>query len=56
MLENGMVLYTEPEEMPEPVCPECGRVCEYLYKRDYEILGCEHCIKEVDAFEELYYD
>ena len=53
MLENGMVLH-EPEDMPEVKCPECGLPCDVLYKRGHEVLGCENCIREVDAFDELY--
>lgn len=51
-VENPVIAY-EPEEMPDIECPECGMICYTLYKRDFEIVGCENCIKEVDAYEEL---
>lgn len=38
-------------EEKEPVCPVCGKDCESFYKHEHEILGCDRCIKIVDAFE-----
>lgn len=37
-------------------CPECGKVAETLYISNVndEILGCENCIIEKDAYEVLY--
>ncbi len=34
------------ETQDEPVCPLCGSTrCDYLYRRDGEIIGCEDCIR-----------
>ncbi len=44
-------LATEEEE--EPVCPVCGKKCEDFYKYNNEIVGCDMCIKKVDAYEEM---
>ena len=58
--ENPLITIMErdglPDFLPDPVCPECGKVCETIYKRKigvaiYEILGCENCIEDVQAWE-----
>lgn len=37
----------------EPRCPVCGEVCENVYKDSYgEIVGCNECLTEHDAWEE----
>ncbi len=36
-----------------PTCPICGAECEKIYKWAGEIVGCEECIEEVDAWEVL---
>jgi hypothetical protein len=40
------------EEKPV-FCPVCGEECDTLFKRDGETVGCEMCIEEVDAYEEM---
>lgn len=42
-----------PDEGPVPHCPVCGSECEHVYRKDMtdEILGCENCITEQDAWE-----
>ncbi len=50
-VENGMVDYTEPK-YKVPVCPVCGETCRWLYKREGEVIGCDECVEEVDAWEE----
>lgn len=40
-----------PDEPDYPCCPVCGEKCERLYKQGDEILGCENCIVEVNAWE-----
>lgn len=41
------------EPPPAPVCPECGNVCDRFYKtRRGQILGCEWCVSEVDAWDD----
>ena len=37
----------------EPICPVCGAVCETVYKADGEIVGCDECLTQVDAWEAL---
>lgn len=34
-------------------CPICGEECETFYKRLNDVLGCEKCIDEVDAYEHV---
>lgn len=37
-----------------PVCPVCGRECEYAFvDRSQEVMGCEHCIEKKNANEVL---
>lgn len=40
-----------PDEPRRPHCPVCGEECEQMYKRGNEILGCDNCIVEVNAWE-----
>ena len=33
-------------------CPVCGSECNLYYKNeDHEIVGCENCVHEIDAWE-----
>ena len=35
---------------PDPVyCPVCGDEAENFYLQDGIVIGCEHCVTEVDA-------
>lgn len=35
-----------------PICPVCGDECETIYRNsDYEIVGCDECVKTYDAWE-----
>ena len=36
-----------------PHCPVCGSECEHVYLESFtdNILGCENCISEEDAWE-----
>ena len=43
--------WLEPTEGEMPKCPVCGEECETLYRDSNDIVGCEHCIKTVDAYE-----
>jgi len=39
-------------EEPLPVCPNCDSECEWVYRNpNNEIVGCEHCLDRVDAYE-----
>ena len=50
-------MFAEQRDMkvpPElvPRCPVCGQECETVYKtKDYEIVGCDLCLRPVDAWE-----
>lgn len=37
-----------------PICPICGAECVTLYEAElcgiYEIVGCEECVREMDAW------
>lgn len=43
------------EDEKEPICPICGKECESFYKHKASgvIIGCDVCIKVVDAYEEM---
>lgn len=37
-----------------PICPICGEETDTIYKdREGEIVGCDECIRSVDAWEVL---
>ena len=48
MIENGMVVYDEPA-YDAPVCPVCGEECEWIYKKDGEVLGCDNCVEQISS-------
>ena len=39
-----------PNDPVWPRCPVCGEECETLYTKAGEVLGCDHCIEERDAW------
>lgn len=39
-------------ESRRPHCPVCGDECIIIYKQGNEVLGCENCITQDDAWEE----
>ena len=41
-----------PDESRHPRCPICGDECTIIYKQGNEVLGCENCITQGDAWEE----
>lgn len=43
----------DPMDYEVPACPCCGEECETHYKKDGQIIGCEHCIDAVDAYEDM---
>ena len=48
--ETGYAPWNQPEY---PICPVCGNECEKVYKDSYgEIVGCDECLAEHDAWEE----
>ena len=47
----------EPPEERHPRCPFCGEECEgYYCWPNGAIIGCENCVEEVDAWEEMEND
>lgn len=41
------------ESEVQPICPICGQECETVYKDESgNILGCDECLTECDAWEE----
>ena len=43
--------YPDGKEPEYPHCPVCGEECDTVYKnKDYEILGCDVCLRAVDAW------
>ena len=51
-----MSYYTRDNPYPPavryPRCPVCGDECAIIYKQGNEVLGCENCITQGDAWEE----
>ena len=44
--------YPDGKAPEVPVCPVCGRECGYVFcNRDDEIVGCDECIKEINAWD-----
>ena len=47
----------EPPKVKEfiPACPICGKECDTVYlDADDEVVGCDQCIRMVDAYDYLY--
>lgn len=42
---------SEPEDYDVPTCPVCGEDCTVYYKKFGEIIGCDECIDNEDAWE-----
>lgn len=44
--------YYEPPEPKMPRCPVCGAETD-TFKRDYygDIVGCDECVKDIDAWD-----
>lgn len=50
---SDLLFLTPPPEAPFPICPVCGEETDTYYKNDSgEIVGCDHCVRTVDAWEE----
>lgn len=46
--------YPDGKEPKYPVCPMCGEETDTFYKTiGGEIVGCDSCIRSVDAWDEL---
>lgn len=45
-------LHPEQEEGPDPICPICGKECDFIFTDiDGDCAGCENCLNRVDAYE-----
>ena len=45
--------YPDGKEPTFPICPVCGEECEEIFRdKDLNIVGCDICIKQSDAWEE----
>ena len=42
--------YPDGKEPTFPICPVCGEECEEIFRDN--IVGCDICIKQSDAWEE----
>ncbi len=52
MSNNYYFDLADPKESKYPICPLCDAECETIYHScDGDILGCEHCVSSVDAWE-----
>lgn len=39
---------------PEVKCPICYEECETLYIQERQVIGCEHCVETVDAYDWIF--
>ena len=39
------------ENYDSPICPVCGEECETLYLQDGNVIGCDSCVSEKNAWE-----
>lgn len=40
-----------PHEVVFPICPVCGEECEYIYTESDVIVGCNYCVRRLDAWD-----
>lgn len=43
--------WLEPKEPEQPICPECGEECEVVYLVNGNVVGCDNCVTEKDAYD-----
>ncbi len=43
--------WPDGKEPEHPRCPVCGEECDMIYRHDGDIVGCDNCIEESDAWE-----
>ena len=49
----GVHDYPTPQEKPQPVCPVCYQECYTVYLVNGEVVGCDNCVLELNAYEWL---
>ena len=49
----GVHDYPSPPEVDQPVCPVCGGEAYRVFLRNGEVVGCDLCLLEIDAYEWL---
>ena len=47
----GVHDYPSPPTKKTPVCPVCGWDCGKIYLSNGQVIGCENCVTEMDAYE-----
>ena len=48
MIENGMTIGAEAD-YNSVFCPVCGEECEFIFKKDGDVIGCENCVEQISA-------
>jgi len=43
--------YPEPPTKSNPICPLCGCECYTIFLRFGEVIGCDECVDNEDAYE-----
>lgn len=49
----GVHDYPSPPERPQPICPVCYQECYTVYLVNGEVVGCDNCVMELNAYEWL---
>ena len=31
------------------ICPVCGDECEWIYKKDGDVIGCDNCVDQISS-------
>lgn len=44
-------IYGYPKPPKEYICPWCLKICDTIYTRDGVAVGCDQCMKVLEAFE-----
>lgn len=47
----GVHDYPSPPPQKNPICPVCGWDCGKVYFQNGQVIGCDNCITEQDAYE-----
>lgn len=43
-MEREGVPYADPV-----ICPVCGEECEWIYKQDGDVIGCDNCVDQISS-------
>ena len=36
-----------------PICPVCGEECSWVFVSDGDVVGCDNCVEQVEAWDWL---